>query len=234
MKRFFLFLMLLFSPLVLMPAYADTVTLLNGNTVEGKITERTGKYIKIETEGMVLTYYSDEIKNIHESNKHEEAAKEENFKPKFKTGKWSMTTTTQMEGLPPEAAEAMNNISPEKKQEMMDKMKEGMKKQGGELLSLDMQGATTTMTVCMTKQPSGSFNLNNAMYNTLCHESHETEGNTYHFMSTCNMGAVSVSSSGSMTYNSDSMEGEIKMHTVAMNHTMNSTINMTGKYLGPC
>ena len=44
--------------------FAETIVLKSGKTVEGKIIEKTNKYIKIESEGMALTYYADEIKSV--------------------------------------------------------------------------------------------------------------------------------------------------------------------------
>ena len=43
---------------------AETIILKSGKTVEGKIIEKTDKYIKIDFQGMPLTYYSDEIESI--------------------------------------------------------------------------------------------------------------------------------------------------------------------------
>ncbi|MDD5108036.1 MAG: tetratricopeptide repeat protein [Candidatus Omnitrophica bacterium] len=45
---------------------AETVTLKSGKTIEGKITEKTDKYIKIDFDGMPLTFFLDEIKSIDE------------------------------------------------------------------------------------------------------------------------------------------------------------------------
>lgn len=44
--------------------FAETVILKSGKIVDGKITEQTDKYIKVDFEGMSLTYYSDEIESI--------------------------------------------------------------------------------------------------------------------------------------------------------------------------
>jgi len=45
-------------------AFAETVILKSGKTLEGKIIERTDKYIKIDFYGVTLTYYLDEIERI--------------------------------------------------------------------------------------------------------------------------------------------------------------------------
>lgn len=44
--------------------FAETIVLKSGKTVEGKIIEKTDKYVKIDSEGVPLTYYYDEIEKI--------------------------------------------------------------------------------------------------------------------------------------------------------------------------
>jgi len=44
--------------------FADTITLKSGRTVEGKIIEKTDKYVKIDLQGIELTYFIDEIEKI--------------------------------------------------------------------------------------------------------------------------------------------------------------------------
>ena len=46
--------------------FSETVVLKNGQKVEGKITEKTDKYVKLEFEGVVLVYYNDEIASIEQ------------------------------------------------------------------------------------------------------------------------------------------------------------------------
>lgn len=45
-------------------AFGEVIYLKNGKTVEGEITERDSHRIKIETNGISLTYYMDEIERI--------------------------------------------------------------------------------------------------------------------------------------------------------------------------
>lgn len=45
--------------------YAETIVLKSGQTVEGKLIEKTDKYIKIDFQGVPLTYYFDEINTIN-------------------------------------------------------------------------------------------------------------------------------------------------------------------------
>lgn len=45
-------------------AHADTLHLKNGNTIEGKVVEKTADGVKVDIGGVTLTYYSDEIASI--------------------------------------------------------------------------------------------------------------------------------------------------------------------------
>ena len=51
----------LYSPFF---AFAETIILKSGKTIEGKIIEKTGEYIKIDFYGVALTYWFDEIESI--------------------------------------------------------------------------------------------------------------------------------------------------------------------------
>lgn len=51
---------LLFVPFI----FADTIVLKSGKVVEGKITEKTDKSIKMDIEGVAITYYLDSINTI--------------------------------------------------------------------------------------------------------------------------------------------------------------------------
>jgi|GEM_PF-469913 len=53
--------LLLVVPLV---CFAETVVLKSGKTLQGKIVEKTDKYVKIEVAGVAITYFMDEIKSI--------------------------------------------------------------------------------------------------------------------------------------------------------------------------
>jgi len=55
-----IWLVLCFSSLVI----AEAVILKSGKKLEGKILEKTDKYIKIDFDGIPLTYYFDEIEKI--------------------------------------------------------------------------------------------------------------------------------------------------------------------------
>jgi len=45
-------------------ASAETIVLKSGQTIEGKITEKTGQYIKIDVSGVAVPYFLDEIKSV--------------------------------------------------------------------------------------------------------------------------------------------------------------------------
>jgi len=45
-------------------ASAETIVLKSGKTVEGKIIEKTDKFVKIDFHGVELTYFNDEIQSI--------------------------------------------------------------------------------------------------------------------------------------------------------------------------
>lgn len=62
LKLGILFLIILFLFPILVSA--ETITLKSGKTVEGKLIEKTDKYIKIDFQGIPLTYYLDEIESI--------------------------------------------------------------------------------------------------------------------------------------------------------------------------
>lgn len=63
---------------------AETVILKSGQKVEGKITERTDKYVKINFQGVELIYYQDEIASIVESGKKVSVSGQDlSFKPAY-------------------------------------------------------------------------------------------------------------------------------------------------------
>jgi len=47
-----------------MPAYAETLVLKSGKTVEGRIVEKNDKYIKLDIVGIPVTYYLNDIESI--------------------------------------------------------------------------------------------------------------------------------------------------------------------------
>lgn len=63
-KRLIILLLVLCFPISL---FAETIVLKSGKTVEGKIIEKTDKYIKIDFQGVPITYFLDEIESINET-----------------------------------------------------------------------------------------------------------------------------------------------------------------------
>jgi len=135
-----------------------------------------------------------------------------------------MSITTKMEGMNEEAAaamEAMKNMSPEQKA-MMEKMMGGT----GMLMSYDGTGITTTVTQCMSNEaPVPQTEPEND-----CQTTHSINGNTVSFEVACADG-ISI---GQVTYNGDSMQGEIKVQQTVEGQKSEATIEITGKYVGPC
>ena len=63
--------------------FAETILLKSGKTVEGKLIKKTDEYIKIDFQGVSLTYFFDEIENINGekvANLRSPVNKEESFK----------------------------------------------------------------------------------------------------------------------------------------------------------
>ncbi len=50
---------------VLINSYADTITLKSGEQIEGKILDRTGDSVKIDFQGVELTYFLDQIDKVN-------------------------------------------------------------------------------------------------------------------------------------------------------------------------
>ena len=92
------------------------------------------------------------------------------------------------------------------------------------------QGMTTTTTQCITNQNP----VPNAKTSENCQETHEMNGNTINFHVTCNGSDTQMDSTGQVTYNGDSMEGQVKSHQVEHGQSMDASIQITGRYLGSC
>lgn len=87
---------------------------------------------------------------------------------------------------------------------------------------------TITNTACVThqnpvpKQHSG------------CQGTHQINGDTVTFNATCSSGSAVINSSGTFTYQGDSMNGHIQTSQSGGGRTINSTVDITGQYAGPC
>lgn len=63
-KRKLAILILIISLFLPVLVFAETIVLKSGRTVEGKLIEKTDKYIKIDFQGVPLTYFFDEVESI--------------------------------------------------------------------------------------------------------------------------------------------------------------------------
>lgn len=55
---------LLLFLLAIPSVFAGTIILKSGKTIEAKILEKTQKYIRVDMEGIPITYYIEDIKSI--------------------------------------------------------------------------------------------------------------------------------------------------------------------------
>jgi hypothetical protein len=142
----------------------------------------------------------------------------------MKEGQWSMTTVIRMEGMDDQTSESMKemeNMPPEDKA-MMQKMMGGMKigVQGGGT------GISTTMTQCLTNDDP----VPEAKNEENCKQTHSVKGNTVTFEAVC----AKSRSTGEVTYNNDTMKGTIKSTQTENGQETNTTIDISGQYVGPC
>ena len=86
----------------------------------------------------------------------------------------------------------------------------------------------------MTKHDPVPSGFSKGSREDLCQKTHEINGNTVNFHVSCKDTDAQMDATGSMTYTGDSMEGHIKSHGVRAGKSMDSTVDITGQYLGPC
>jgi hypothetical protein len=136
-----------------------------------------------------------------------------------------------MEGSSAEAAQAaqamkqMENMPPAAKA-MMQRMQGG----AGVQMGVSAEGITTTITQCMTALDP----VPNTKTSKDCQQTHDVRGNTVTFHMVCKGKNSEMDSTGQMTYMGDSMKGQMKTHQVSRGKSMDTTVQMAGKYLGPC
>jgi hypothetical protein len=149
----------------------------------------------------------------------------------FKEGKWSMTMGIKMENMPPEMAAMMKQIQnmPPETRAAVEQIRAKMGVQ------INADGEEITVTNCITNQnPVPNYTKDKNM-ETHCQQTHEINGNSVNFHNACNFNNTQVDASGSMVYAGDSMQGHIKSHTVTRTgKVFDSTIDITGQYVGPC
>ncbi len=144
----------------------------------------------------------------------------------IKEGEWDMAMTIQMAGSAGDelakAQKEMDSMPAEQKammQQMMGNM--GMKMGGA-----TPGGMTINKKQCMTNDhpvPQQKDQEN-------CKETHTVNGNTVNFEITCK----DSHSIGEVTYNDDSMKGNIKSTNTRGGRKEEVAIDLSGQYLGPC
>ena len=140
----------------------------------------------------------------------------------IKEGKWSMTMVTKMEGMGQEMDEAMKGM-----EEMSPEDAAMMKNMMGKMnVQMDGQGMTTTVTQCISSQnPVPEMRTPKD-----CKQTYSLDGNTVNFQVVCD----EMDSTGQVTYKEESMEGVVKSRQKIDGKVTNVTIEISGKYLGPC
>lgn len=145
----------------------------------------------------------------------------------FKEGKWAMTMVMKMDNMSPQMAaemQQMQNLPPQV---------QAMMKAKGIQMGGNGQGMTMSITQCLTNN-NPIPKQNKAQTDDHCQSTHEMDGNTVKFHSTCNYNNTQMESSGEMTYTGDSMTGHLKNHEVTGGNPTDSSIDISGQYQGPC
>jgi len=151
----------------------------------------------------------------------------------LKEGKWSITTAIKMDGNSAQTAEMqkamkeLENMPPAAK-EMMKKMQGSMGTQMG-TQGGDLKATTTQCITNNNPVPDMSPEKKNS-----CQQTHNVRGNTVTFHSVCKEPDGQIEVNGEMTFTEDTMKGQMKSHQVRKGEAIDTTIEMSGKYLGPC
>jgi hypothetical protein len=146
----------------------------------------------------------------------------------LKEGKWSMTMVTHMDSMSPQMAQAMQQM------QNMPPEVQAMMKAHNVQMGASGQDMTITVTNCISRQNPVPKYTKDAKMDSYCQQTHDIQGNTVHFHMTCDHNDFQMDSSGSMTYAGDTMQGHIKSHQMEGGQPMDSSINITGQYLGAC
>ena len=140
----------------------------------------------------------------------------------IKEGQWSFTMTTKIGGEGNPTAEmnaAMEGMSDDEKAMMQQMM-------GGMNIHMGADGMTTTTSHCVTNDnPVPEMEELDG-----CETTHNVDGNVVTFESTC----TDSHSNGTLTYSEEAMEGVITSTKTENGEEMGVTIEITGKYEGPC
>jgi len=136
-------------------------------------------------------------------------------------GRWQYTSTMQMDGMP-------------QMPQGMPKMPEGMQMPPGvKMPAMGAGGMTSTFESCVTNNnpvPQNKDRERNCKVTKMTRD-----GNHFSWTSSCQLpDGGTAESEGEGSYSGDSSQVTIKTKAVHDGHPMNMTMNVTGKYLGPC
>ena len=140
----------------------------------------------------------------------------------IKEGKWSMSMTMQGGGMDETAAQAqreMERMSPDERA-MMERMMGGMK------FGPAGQGMTITSSQCLTNDNP----IPTREEDRKCQQTHTVKGNTVTFKTVC----PKSTSEGKITYKGDAMNGTITTTETKRGQTTTTTMDISGRYEGPC
>lgn len=138
-------------------------------------------------------------------------------------GRWQYTSTMQMEGMP-----------------AMPQMPQGMQlppgvqlPQGMKSLNMGPGGMSSTYESCITKDklvPQDQARERDCKISDM-----KRNGNRISWTASCTMpDGGTAESVGEGSYNGDSSQMVVKTKASHQGHAMNMTMNISGKYLGPC
>ncbi|MEI7999274.1 MAG: DUF3617 family protein [Candidatus Omnitrophota bacterium] len=186
------------------------------------------------------------ISLVRSEEKQEDKTKDS----KLKEGKWALTMMIKIEGLPQEASAVMA-MGTQGHFDMKDGNGEGVVSNPYGTIQMPIstgtndlyrhgegvetqwdvnKGITSSIIQCVTK--------NNAIPNRVmaegCKRTQQRKNDTYNFQVFCEKENDHTDENGYVTYMEDSMVGIIKSHQIIQGRNMDSTIELSGKYLGPC
>ena len=93
------------------------------------------------------------------------------------------------------------------------------------------KGQTTTNTSCFVNQDDFVRIISKSYQG--CQETHQANGDTVTFQSTCNNGNIQTTYNGNLTFNGNSMQGHMDGQQKYATGTNNYSYDITGQYLGP-
>ena len=142
----------------------------------------------------------------------------------LKEGQWEYTSTTQMAGMP-----AMSAADQAQFNEAMKHLPPSTKLPGS--IGMSSKGITSTFKQCVKADnpvPSDPHNKD-CQVTKMDHS-----GNTYTWATHCKTHDGEIDSTGSGTYEGDLMTSKIKIKGTSHGQPVNMSMDMTGRYLGPC